>query len=406
MLFLNSYHRQLFKIQQNIEITDATWHEELLKTRYKLMRYGFQTKLVGHLFALLIWKWKLSIDITWPAFLLIKGYAIENNKETELVMLLCACTVALAGKQVHWVVADEQRVGKLINKYTVLVQMLGIEIADSQSDITVLTSETSALNYLKTENSHLKRLLNGSIPNSTDFALIENIDFWLFEKAFAVVDNDNEQIMLHELFLCYKCLAGSLLGLPNKKLKQVYNVIPTTLFKHKIQPPNISFFQNEEQKWQAIADLLTDKQKICLVATSTKSLDNIHSLIKKMTLSVTIVKNIQDDFTGNLVILADSFPWLKLTEWLQGSSYQIIVVDFYASSRVLHSLKKMPVSMLFSLEDKWLQELKIPFLLIQLLKIRKITGRIAHWLLKHLIIQIEKKQMKLHKEMARWLEKL
>ncbi|MDM8566725.1 hypothetical protein QUF74_13865 [Candidatus Halobeggiatoa sp. HSG11] len=253
---LNLLHNQLLKAQKDIQVTDAIWHKELLKVRNQLMRHGFQTKLVGRLFALLDWKWKLSVDITWPAFLMLKGYTIEIDNE-EIIMLLCACTVALAGRQVHWVVADEQRATKLVNKYSALVKLFELKISAKQGDIIVLTPETLALNYLQSESNQLKRLINNSISNPTDFAVIENIDFWLLEKAFAVVDNGNEQIMLHELFQRYECLAGSLLGPPNKKLKQVYNIVPITLVDNKKQMFNVSFFKNEEQKWQAIAHLLT-----------------------------------------------------------------------------------------------------------------------------------------------------
>jgi hypothetical protein len=116
--FLNVIRRQRTVIEA---MDEPTQERTLFKTRNQLIRYGFRAEFVGRLFVLIAqkchWEESLSAKVTWAAFLMLKGCAVEINRvETEHTLLLCACTVALTDVPVHWIVSDEYRASMLAEK--------------------------------------------------------------------------------------------------------------------------------------------------------------------------------------------------------------------------------------------------------------------------------------------------
>ncbi|MDM8557935.1 hypothetical protein [Candidatus Parabeggiatoa sp. HSG14] len=449
-IFLNVIRQQRTAIESMDELTRKNL---LSETRNQLMRQGFKTNLVGNLFVLLeqIWQshWKenLSANAAWAAFLMLKGCAVEVRRtEKEQAMLLCACTAALIDIPVHWIVSDERSAITLVEKNAIFFQALDMEspLADREKpaikkQVMIVTAERLARDYLWDKQTlgrsqgHLRLLLHklgGDISSFSQlqkkglcFALIENIDFWLMEKAFATVEMDNgeQQITLHELFSRHLRCAGNLLSPQslNKALWNRYKVVPIALSDY--QKGNkyfgVSFFKNLDQKWEVIAKKLVEinqaNEKACLIVTTSESLDNLHHIDGKPPIVKEIRGKITNQFhTNNLLVLAEPFPWLGLEEWLNDTNCRLIIVDFCDSLRLLHHLERMcssaiPIEMIFSLEDNWLQKIDIPsihYWLRQLLRWREtVNGKMGSWLLKWLLSKVETKRKRLNSEMNRWL---
>jgi hypothetical protein len=447
--FLNAIKRQRTAIKSMDELTQKNL---LLETRHQLMRQGFKVKSIAKLFVLLeytwqsYWKTGFSTKVTWAAFLMLKGCAVTiRGIEKEQAMLLCASTAALTNIPVHWLVSDEPRATSLIEKYAILFQALTIEISsvEKKPPVMIITPEQLARDYLwdkqllgKSQGylGLLLHKLGGEISTFTQlhrqglcFALIENIDFWLMEKAFATVEinESQQQITLHELFSRHLRCAGNLLTPPNlnQALWSRYQVVPIGLpaSQHNQQKTNkycrITFFRNLAKKWETIANRLDEIKftQTCLIVTTSESLDKLHHLSQASKLPMVkemrggIVHHLQ---TNNLLILAEPFPWLGLEEWLEDIKCRLIIIDFGDSFRLLSHLEQicspnLSIEMIFSLEDKWLQKIEKSAThdwLAQLLRGQKtVNGTIAHWLLKSLLSQVEKKRQKLNDEMTRWL---
>ena len=452
--FLNVISRQ----RTVIEAMDEPMRERtLFETRNQLIRYGFRAKFVGRLFVLIAqkchWEESLSAKVTWGAFLMLKGCAVEINRvETEHALLLCACTVALTDVPVHWIVSDEYRASMLAEKNAPFFKILNIESplpieqrkideqAHSARQVIIVTTARLARNYLQDirilgGNKGRLGLLLKKLDRQTSpfaqvgmkglcFALVENVDFWLLEKGFSIVEMDQEQITLHELLCRYQRCAGSLLGPKSldRTLWYLYKVMPIALFNSQqgiVQ--HCTFFKHSAQKWNAIATKLVQAnqtgEKICLIVTTSESVNNFHNISKEIMFSV--VKEMQGDIANefeksNIVVLVEPFPWLRLDEWLNDSACRLVIADFCDSRRLLHYIERriclMPaisVEMLFSLEDKWLQHIEassVHFWLKRLLAWREMVGgRVGSWLLRGLLTQVETRRRKLHSEMNRWL---
>ena len=451
-LILNWSRRKFFNAlkqqRRAIKSMDETLlNSSLLKTRNQLIRRGFQAELVGNLFGLLEYIWQchgeenLSVQTAWTAFLMLKGCAVETSRtDAERAMLLCACTVALTGMQVHWIVSDELRATTLEKKNAPLFQVLNIESStqftirkQNEKQILIITIEHLAKNYLQDIKILGKGRLGLLLKNleasplsqmkRLRFALLENLDFWLIEKAFSTIEIDDgkQQITLYELFRRYQQCAGSLFGPPSlaQDLWGSYKVVPMTSFSHQnvTKHCTVYFFKNREHKWQVIAaKLMQMKQsKVCLIVTSSESWESLCNLTMEMALPIVMLKQDKNGLEqGNLLVLREPFPWLDLDEWLNNSHCLLLIADFCDSPRVLHYLEKriscslnISVEMLFSVEDKWLQQIEAPsihYWLKRGLAWRKVlNGRVAHWLLKRLLTQAEIKRRRLHGEMSRWL---
>lgn len=452
--FLNALARQ----RQAIDSLDkASWNSTLLETRHQLMRYGFLPDLVGRVFVLLvrIWGQNLSNQVAWAAFLMLKGCAVESAEEIEGAMLLCVCTLALIGVPVHWLVSDERRVMALAKKHGPFFQALGIaspvtfgekEVEEYEfAGVLILTVERLAQIYLQDKwtlggkrgrlGLLLKKLGGEASPFSQlqmpglCFALIENLDFWLMEKAFSIVDVEKgkQQITLYELFCRYQRCAGSLLGSArlNTVLWENYQVAPVVLSRKKTvdKPSRVDFFQSLEQKWRAIAERLVlasqSGEKTCLIVTSSESLEQLSLMTLDLARTKVMVKAMQgevaDEFEkGSLIVLGEPFPWLGLEAWLNNSRCQLLIADFCDSLRVLQHLERimahspgLSVNLLFSLEDKGLQQYEAlsgyDWLRQWLVWRETLNGRLSHWLLRRLLTQVEARRRRLHGETSRWL---
>ncbi|MCP4701707.1 MAG: hypothetical protein GY862_33340 [Gammaproteobacteria bacterium] len=432
----------------------SAWDNALLETRGLLMRCGFKAALTARLFVLLEPVWaryrgeKPSAESVWAAFLMLKGCAVETD-EAEAAMLLCACAAALIGVSVHWAVADERRAAVLAERSAPLFLALGMDAPmtltssrdKNTKQVTIASIEGLARDYLQDSRmlgrgrGRLELLLERLDGDGFSrvklqglcFALIENIDFRLLEKAFSIVEADTTepgqsaaQITLYELFCRYQHCAGSLLG-PRSMggtLWNSYGTIPVSL-SGAARKESVSFFKTPEQKWDAIAARLAQArkidEKICLLVTTAESLENA----RRICLSAVMVKKMTDKalnaFDGNaLLLLCEPFPWLGLDEWLHGAACRLIIADFCDSPRVLHHLGRMncrsakiSVEMIFSANDEWLLRIQTPFVHCwtkRLLEWRgSVRGRTGGRLLECLLARAEAGRKKLHGEMGRWL---
>ena len=454
--FLNALARQCQVIDS---LDKARWNSTLLETRHQLMRYGFRPDLVGRVFVLQvrIWGQNLSDPVAWAAFLMLRGCAVESAEDVDGAMLLCVCTLALIGVPVHWLVSDERRVMALAKKQGPFFQALGIaspvtfgekEVEEYEfggNGILIVTVERLAQIYLQDKwvlgdkrgrlGLLLQKLGGKASPFSQlqmpglCFALIENLDFWLMEKAFSIVDVEKgkQQITLYELFCRYQRCAGSLLGSAslNTVLWENYQVAPVVLSRKNTvgKRSRVDFFQTLEQKWRAIAERLVSAsqsgEKTCLIVTSSESLEQLSLMTLDLGLPVVMVKAMQgevaDEFErGSLIVLGEPFPWLGLEAWLNNSGCQLLIADFCDSLRVLQHLERimahspgLSVKLFFSLEDKGLQQyesLSVYDWIRQVLVWREtLCGRLSRWLLRRLLTQVEARRRRLHGETSRWL---
>jgi hypothetical protein len=442
--WLSRRRRRFEKIlAETSAVADA---DRIAIVRAHLLRHEFDLDHSARLLAMIHRHWNpglpLNVDAAWAAFLMLNGYGVADLRvqPREVAFLLAVTGAALAAVPVCWLVADELHASALLSRYVsfwatlnLSAALIGQEI--ESASIFIGTPPLVAQAYLQQRHAsnHLAALIDRidyRVPNimpPLSLVLVEAMDIWLQEKAFAVVKKQRssvttlawrneessqsrlEQITLHDVFRRFTRRGGSLLGEPDFSLWRGYRVMTTHLGKQPgMRPLDVHIHADEAGKRQALSRRLQREpgENICVLATTTESCEMFESLCNELKLKYSVcdklnLESIQKAFmTSALVLVRDKFPWFDLQGCAENFTCQWLILDIHISVRLLYHLSHFDHTLRLSLylgaQDAVLKEISFDLP-------TDLYGQAAFSFLLKRLYKIDRKRGKMHSEMRHWM---